>query len=343
MFHVYALLNPLKPGSYQYDEYTFDFEPFYIGKGKNKRLYDHVFKAKNTKQQTFRLNLIRKILSSGNYPLSLTLRTDLSESDAFQIEKYVIGVIGRRDKGFGPLTNLSDGGEGDAGWSSNRKGKTYSEIYGNEKASIIKEKLSATQRKRITSKDTKEKISKLRTGKKLSDQTKAKISSSNKGRKITWGDKISASLKLLPIKIDKIEHLRKLGSQRNGVKLSESTRALMSASRKGKTMSDSTRAKLRFANVGKTMSLEQKQKMSEQRKGKSYEEYYGKDTAKRMKARMSQSRMKKFEIIDPDGVVFVTNDLQSICDKHNLSISCMYRVASGGRNHHHNWICRRVT
>ena len=33
IFYVYAYLDPRKPGVFQYKDFRFDYEPFYIGKG----------------------------------------------------------------------------------------------------------------------------------------------------------------------------------------------------------------------------------------------------------------------------------------------------------------------
>ena len=40
-YYVYVYLDPRKSGKFKYAEMLFDFLPFYVGKGKGNRLYDH--------------------------------------------------------------------------------------------------------------------------------------------------------------------------------------------------------------------------------------------------------------------------------------------------------------
>ena len=44
IFYVYVYLDPRKPGNYVYGEYSFDYEPFYVGKGSNGRCTIHLCK-----------------------------------------------------------------------------------------------------------------------------------------------------------------------------------------------------------------------------------------------------------------------------------------------------------
>lgn len=114
-FYVYIYLNPLKPGKFVYEDLIFDFEPFYVGKGFNNRFYDHLKEAiKNPKpvKGEHKLNMIRKILREDKEPIILKLKENLIEKEAFEYEKLYIKVIGRNDLNSGPLTNLTDGGEG---------------------------------------------------------------------------------------------------------------------------------------------------------------------------------------------------------------------------------------
>lgn len=130
-FYVYVLLDPRKPGNFEYGPLSFDYEPFYVGKGKGKRDRSH-FRMGNVRQDAartkspFKVNKILKILESGLEPIVVRIKQEATERVAFKLEVRAIELIGR--KPAGPLTNLTDGGDGVSGYVGDelhceRKGK----------------------------------------------------------------------------------------------------------------------------------------------------------------------------------------------------------------------------
>ena len=128
-FYVYVYLDPRKSGKYNYREYEFDYEPFYIGKGENKRSHGHIKEAKNILETGLKISKknfpnanrhkIRKILKiyreTGCFPIINFLEKNLSEQCALEKEKHYVKTIGRYDYKKGPLTNHTDGGDGGCG------------------------------------------------------------------------------------------------------------------------------------------------------------------------------------------------------------------------------------
>lgn len=117
-YYVYVYLDPRSPGFYQYGEYDFNYEPFYVGKGRNWRFRNHLLKVKRGKYQNLpKFHTIKQILEAGMEPIIIKYIENLNESESFTIEEDMIQKIGRRDLKRGPLRNLSNGGEG----NGNRK------------------------------------------------------------------------------------------------------------------------------------------------------------------------------------------------------------------------------
>lgn len=111
MFYNYVYLDPRKPGEYVYEDLKFDFEPFYVGKGKEFRYLEHL---KSDSRNLFRTNKIKKIVSLG-YDMKqfiVLLNEGVTEQEAFEHEITLIQKIGRIISDEGPLTNFSPGGYG---------------------------------------------------------------------------------------------------------------------------------------------------------------------------------------------------------------------------------------
>lgn len=84
--------------------------PFYIGKGKGSRDISHISEAKKAKNpRTHKLRKIKKILNSGKIPIVERFQDNMSEGDAYELEKTLIEYYGRLDDG-GVLTNVAKGG-----------------------------------------------------------------------------------------------------------------------------------------------------------------------------------------------------------------------------------------
>jgi hypothetical protein len=102
IFYVYQLRDPREN------------LPFYIGKGKGKRAWDHL-KPSNTSIHSYKNNVIKQIQTDGKEPSVEILHSNLSEKESLELECLYIEKFGRRNIGTGCLTNLTDGGDGTSG------------------------------------------------------------------------------------------------------------------------------------------------------------------------------------------------------------------------------------
>lgn len=160
--------------------------PYYIGKGKERRSH--------SKKHTVHLPIDKSCI--------VIIEDNLSEDEAYCMEKQLIAFYGRIDNGTGCLRNLTDGGEGLAG--------------------------------RIYTAETRAKIGKAHKGKHVSDETCAKISEKAKLRKHTAAQKakISASLRTRVITQETRAKLSILGKKH---RISDAGKARISAANKGRT------------------------------------------------------------------------------------------------------------
>lgn len=151
MFYVYVYLDPRKFGQYLFKinkSFTFNYEPFYVGKGKGGRKNWHLqaalYRIKNARDHNNPLLIYKlwKIWEEGfENPFIYTIE-NLSEAKAFKVEEILIKTIGRKDLKTGTLANLTDGGEG----MSNQI-KTYKECKEISKRQFANWKKSSYRRK----------------------------------------------------------------------------------------------------------------------------------------------------------------------------------------------------
>ena len=103
-FYVYVLLRP-------------DGQPFYVGKGFGRRVFNHEAQASNTTLRTHKLNVIRAIVRKGGRLGYAFPHFCENENEAHVREIELISMIGRHDLKTGSLTNQTNGGEGITGLS----------------------------------------------------------------------------------------------------------------------------------------------------------------------------------------------------------------------------------
>lgn len=172
-YYVYVYLDPRKNGDYKYGEYEFEHEPFYVGKGTDNRWKEHLSPSIK-KINPFKYRKIQKIIrETGNIPIIIKYRNELTEKESLQLEIKMIKIIGRKDLKTGPLVNMSDGGE-----TCNRR-----TIPKNVREKIRKTK-TGTHWGHHTE-DTKKELSRLKMGIVFSDEHKSNLSKARKTRIIT--------------------------------------------------------------------------------------------------------------------------------------------------------------
>ncbi len=106
-FYVYAYLNPLQRGTYSAGSVTFNYRPFYVGKGTGDRLEDHLREANGlipiTNKQ--KVDMVRSLIERDDHPLIVKVRENLTHPEALALEKQLIDAFGIALQG-GLLSNI---------------------------------------------------------------------------------------------------------------------------------------------------------------------------------------------------------------------------------------------
>jgi hypothetical protein len=128
VYYVYVLLDSRRPGVWTYPingtskSVTFSHRPFYVGKGKGRRVRSHIKEALSG-GRSFKSKKIRKILSDGGQVITKVFGLGDEES-ALAKEYLLIESIGRREDG-GPLTNKALGMCSATGYRHTEEHKEY--------------------------------------------------------------------------------------------------------------------------------------------------------------------------------------------------------------------------
>lgn len=261
-YYVYKLIDPRSN------------QPFYIGKGKNDRMYDHEKEVRNGNHLSNKKlnNRIRELLSENlNIEYKQVYFTN-DNDEAYRKETELI-----RKYGLENLCNLTE-----VAWPIEPTEETRRKISEAKKDCIPWNKGIAGA---YRSEETKRKISNGRKGIIFSEETKEKMSNSQKGKVLSK------------------EHKRKIGDGNKNKIISEEIKQKISKSLKGHYISEETKKKMSESAKGKRKpprSEEHKRKLSESHKGRnkgiSYEELYGKEKADKIRQKMSKSAKNRKKI-----------------------------------------------
>ncbi len=138
-FYVYVLLDPRKSWNADTDFLGLHYQPFYIGKGSGNRYRRHL---QETSHNRYRDRVV-KAIKNAEYDFKNYIKivvNELSEDQAFTLERILIKYYGRRNDG-GILTNVSLGGVGTPGFPSPYKGMKIEEIIGLERGAEFRRKM----------------------------------------------------------------------------------------------------------------------------------------------------------------------------------------------------------
>lgn len=204
LYYVYVLMDPRKPGNFGFTfpggrTFTFPFEPFYVGKGRDGRFSDHCRAARKSPTPVkgqHKLNIIRAIYKSGHTPVEKIVSSLSIEAVALVKEEVLIEIVGRRAHG-GPLVNLAMGGEGGAGGvlgrslSDETKAKIRASNTGKTAPAEVRNKMSANSPRKGKPISEKHRAAIVEANKRrkgtakktpVSDETRLKLSLANKGK-----------------------------------------------------------------------------------------------------------------------------------------------------------------
>jgi len=180
MYYVYELIDPRVN------------LPFYVGKGKDDRVYFHLSEKSRAKSDNERkFNKIQKIKKDGYNPEVKIVKYFDNEEDAYDYEENLIKKYGRiRYEENGILTNICESSR-----PPKLQGRTYQEIYGDKWEEQIQKRLKTKEERgnyggvRNHTEETKRKISAKVSGKNnpsygipCSEEKKRKISDKAKQR-----------------------------------------------------------------------------------------------------------------------------------------------------------------
>ena len=184
---------------------TGDRGVFYIGQGQSSRPKAHV-KESRKGCVCHKCNVIRKAYQTGDDYDYIILSITADHQRALDLERAYIAVYGRDN-----LTNKTDGGEGNIGWTPDEVTIARMKIAAKERLTPeVRQKISSALKGNVISPEQRAKQSASMMGRLKSEETKARMSAAAKrrskehyanataywtGRKLTDEEKLKISIR----------------------------------------------------------------------------------------------------------------------------------------------------
>jgi len=314
IFYTYIYLDPRKKGPFTYGEYTFEYEPFYVGKGRYNQHLSHLEEVKYQfkKGNQLKLNKIRKIwIDIGLKPIIIKYNINMTEKMAFQLEKDLIQKIGRIDLEIGPLTNLTNGGDGVSGyvWSDDQLEKMRKRMLGNKNPMKNPEV-------------SKKFLGENNPSKKESFKSRMKIVKSKKWKIITPTENNIIIYNLSDFCKNNNLDRESMYNTANGTQKSYKGWKCIRLNKKYTYKKDAFNS-LR-GNNSTSKRKDVREKISNSLKGHNH------------------SKTKTYKITYPNGKQEIINNLAKFCRNNNLSCDCMFHVIGGTCKQHKGFKCNRI-
>lgn len=253
--------------------YLRDGAPVYIGKGSGKRWLRHA-SATGHNQRLHRM--IQKDHREGTNRITKEkLGEALSEPEAFALEIELIAQYGRVP--HGPLVNSTDGGEGavnpDPAIRARVSAAVGAALKGHPVAAATREKLRAAFLGRPRCPEAAKRAAEANRGQMRTEEQRARMSASQIGNQNAKGRKISdeTRAKLSAWQVGRKmppEAVAKTAEANRGRPLSDEHRAKLSAIKKGRSPSREHRAALAAALKGRIITEDAREKQRQAMTGR---------------------------------------------------------------------------
>jgi NUMOD3 motif len=156
--------------------------PFYVGMGRKRRWLDHEERVRPGR--SYKDNIIAEMLRSRRDVPKIKVAENLTKDEAWEIEKSFFAAIGRRP--YGPLVNLTCGGDGVCDPSEETRELKRIRMTGTTVPKGVREKIRAKLKGRPLPPEVIQKMSatrKGRPGRPHSPETRAKIGDIQRGKR----------------------------------------------------------------------------------------------------------------------------------------------------------------